>query len=157
MTAAGWYYTMTSRSWYYAKLAAFSGFPFVPLLVPVGYYAGVPWLAPAFAFIGIPVLDLLIGADRTRPLESPATPAAIGWLRTIPRFYVFVWLGTLIWAAHAWTSESAPMTAAWLLVSVAVATAFATCVAHELLHWPSAFDRALASHAPRAHRLNKAL
>src|SRR6266513_3370058 len=135
---------MAPRSWYYAKLTAFSAFPFVPLVVPVGYYAGVPWLAPAFAFIGIPVLDLLIGADRSRPLESPAPRPAIAWLRTIPRLYVFLWLGTLIWAVHAWTSESAPLTAACLLVSVAVAIAFATCVAHELLHWPSAFDRGLA-------------
>jgi alkane 1-monooxygenase len=140
----GWYYTMTPRSWYYAKLAAFSAFPFVPLLVPVGYYAGIPWLAPAFAFIGIPVLDLLIGADRTRPLERSAPRVAIAWLRTVPRLYVFLWLGTLIWAAQALPSESAAPMAAWLLVSVAVATAFATCVAHELLHWPSAFDRALA-------------
>src|SRR5207302_2350456 len=113
MPSAGCYYAMTPRSWYYAKLTAFSAFPFVPLLVPVGYYAGVPWLAPAFAFIGIPVLDLLIGADRTRPLESPVPRPAIAWLRTIPRLYVFVWLGTLIWAAHAWTSESAPLTATW--------------------------------------------
>jgi len=144
MTAAGCYYTMTPHSWYYAKLTAFSAFPFVPLVVPVSYYAGVPWLAPGLAFIGIPVLDLLIGADRTRPLEGPAPRPAVAWLRTIPRLYVFIWLGTLIWAAHAPTSELAPLTAAWLLVSVAVATAFATCVAHELLHWPSAFDRALA-------------
>src|SRR5438105_1136888 len=122
MTGAGWYYTMTPCSWYYSKLVAFSVFPFVPLLVPGGYYAGVPWLAPVFAFIGIPVLDLLIGADRTRPLTSPAPRPVIGWLRTIPRLYVFVWVGTLIWAAHAWTSESAPLLAGWLLVSVAVAT-----------------------------------
>ena len=51
---------MTTLRWYYAKLAAFSAFPTVPLLVPVGYYVGLPWLASAFAFIGIPLLDLLM-------------------------------------------------------------------------------------------------
>lgn len=135
---------MTPTAWYYSKLVAFSVFPVVPLLAPIGYYAGIPWLSPAFAFIGIPVLDLLIGPDRTQPLERPAPRLATTWLRTIPRLYVFLWLGTLIWAAHTLISEAAGTTAAWLVVSVAIATAFATCVAHELLHWPSAFDRALA-------------
>src|SRR5437762_5971893 len=62
--------TMTPRSWYYAKLAAFSAFPFLPVLVPVSYYAGVPWLTPAFAFIGIPVLDLLMGDRKSTRLNS---------------------------------------------------------------------------------------
>jgi len=135
---------MTPRSCYYAKLAAFSAFPFLPLLVPVSYYAGIPWLTPAFAFIGIPALDLLMGPDLTQPLASPASRFAVGWLRTIPRLYFFLWVGTLIWAAYALAFEATGPAAACLLVSVAVATAFATCVAHELLHWPSAFDRGLA-------------
>ena len=135
---------MTTLGWYYAKLAAFSAFPIVPLLAPIGYYTGLPWLAPAFAFIGIPLLDLVIGADQTRPLQRPAPRAAVAWLRTIPRLYVFLWLPTLVWAAHTLASGATGLAAAWLLLSVAIATAFATCVAHELLHWPSAFDRGLA-------------
>jgi alkane 1-monooxygenase len=135
---------MSARLWYYVKLVAFSAFPTVPLFVPVGYYADLPWLVPAFAFVGIPALDLLIGSDRTEPLQRPAPRFAIAWLRTIPRLYAFLWLGTLIWAAHTLASEAVGSTTVWLLVSVAIATAFATCVAHELLHWPSAFDRGLA-------------
>lgn len=135
---------MSQRPWYYIKLLAFSAFPTVPLFVVAGYYVDAPWLVPAFAFIGIPVLDLLIGSDRTEPLDRPAPRLAVAWLRTIPRLYVFLWLGTLAWAAHTLASEATAPTAVWLVVSVAVASAFATCVGHELLHWPSVFDRGLA-------------
>jgi len=135
---------MTPSAWYYAKLAAFSAFPAIPLFVIAGYYAGMPWLVPAFAFIGIPVLDLLIGDDGTEPLEGPAPRLAVAWLRTIPRLYAFLWLPMLTWAAHTLASEATGPTAVLLVVSVAVASAFATCVAHELLHWPSTFDRGLA-------------
>ncbi|MGD9951054.1 MAG: fatty acid desaturase [Burkholderiales bacterium] len=132
------------RHWYYGKLLAFSAFPALPLLVLVGYYADVPWLLPAIAFVGIPALDLAIGPDRTEPLDSSAPRLATAWLRTMPRLYVFLWLGTLAWAAHTLAYEATGPTAVWLVVSVAIATAFATCVAHELVHWPSAFDRGLA-------------
>ena len=135
---------MSTVRWYYGKLLAFSAFPGVPLLVPVGYYADLPWLLPAIALVGIPALDLLIGPDRTESLERQAPRLAIAWLRTVPRLYVFLWLGILVWAALTIASEATGATAAWLVVSVAVPTAFATCVAHELLHWPSAFDRGLA-------------
>ena len=135
---------MTPLHWYYAKLLAFSGFLIVPLLVPASYYAGLPWLVPAFAFIGVPVLDLLIGSDGTRPLEHPAARLAVAWLRMIPRLYVFLWVPMLLWAAYTVSHEATGPAAAWLVVSVAIATAFATCVAHELLHWPSAFDFGLS-------------
>jgi alkane 1-monooxygenase len=105
---------------------------------------GIPWLSPAFAFIGIPLLDLLIGTDRSQALDHPAPRLAMGWLRTIPRLYAHLWLGTLIWAAYTLASEATGPEAAWLVVSIAVASAFATCAAHELLHWPSAFDQGLA-------------
>ena len=68
---------MGPSAWYCAKLAAFSAFPTVPLFVITGYYADVPWLVAAFAFIGIPVLDLLIGPDGTEPLERSAPRIAV--------------------------------------------------------------------------------
>lgn len=116
----------------------------MPALVVVGYYADLPWLVPAFAFLGIPLLDLLIGADRSRPFGSPSQRAAVLWLRNIPRLYALLWLGMLAWVAHLLGSEARGTSAAWLIASAAVATAFATCVAHELLHWPSAFDFGLS-------------
>ena len=135
---------VTPTAWYFAKLAGFSALPLVPALVVVGYYADLPWLVPAFAFLGIPLLDLLIGADKSRPLGRPAQRVAVLWLRSIPRLYAFLWLGMLAWAAHVLSSEAPGTSAAWLIISAAVATAFATCVAHELLHWPSAFDFGLS-------------
>jgi len=135
---------MKPRSWYYAKLSAFSAFPLLALLPPVGYYAGVPWLVPAFVFIGIPTLDLLVGADRARPLKGPARRFAVIWLRNIPRLYVLLWLPMLAWAAHTLATEATGPTAAWLVAAAAIASAFATCCAHELLHWPSKFDFSLS-------------
>lgn len=106
---------MGPSAWYCAKLAAFSAFPTAPLFVIMGYYADVPWLVAAFAFIGIPVLDLLIGPDGTEPLERPAPRIAIAWLRTVPRLYAFLWPGMLTWAAHSLASEAAGPTAVWLV------------------------------------------
>ena len=135
---------MTGSSWYYAKLLAFSTFPGIPLLVPLGYYADLPWLVPALAFIGIPALDLLLGIDRTAPLGESAPRLAVAWLRLIPRLYVFLWLPVLGWTAHVLATEASGAMAAWLVGSAAIATAFATCAAHELLHWPSRFDFGLS-------------
>lgn len=47
---------MTPTAWYHVKLVAFSTLLVIPLLAPIGYFAGIPWLSPAFAFVGIPVL-----------------------------------------------------------------------------------------------------
>lgn len=132
-----------TRIWPYAKVVAFSAFPALPLLAPAGYYVGAPWLLPAFVFIGIPLLDWIIGEDRTGPLQKLGRPIT-AWLRMVPRVYAFAWAATLAWIATAITSEIAASTAVWLVISAAVSTAFATCVAHELLHWPSAFDRGIA-------------
>jgi len=135
---------MSPRRWYYLKLLAFSAFPIVPLLAPIGHYAGVPWLTATFAFVGIPALDLLIGFDRSRPLGRPAPRLVVAGLRAIPRLYVALWLPILAWGAYVLARDAHGTTAAWLVVSVAVASAFATCAAHELLHWPSPVDFGLS-------------
>ena len=126
-----------------AKLVAFSGFPLLPGFVVLGYYAGVPWLVPALVFLGVPLLDSAIGQDRAGPLQRPS-PGILAWLRAIPRLYAFLWLPTLAWGAYTLANEATGSEAAWLLLSIAVASAFATCVAHELLHWPSRFDVGLS-------------
>ncbi|HLQ63111.1 MAG TPA: hypothetical protein VK201_00165, partial [bacterium] len=66
---------MSQSSWYYVKILGFSAFPAIPLLAPIGYYAHLSWLSPVFVFGIIPVLDLLIGPDRTRPLQQSAPRA----------------------------------------------------------------------------------
>lgn len=135
---------MASRDWYRLKLVALSAFPTLPPLVLVGYYAGLPWVAPALVFIGIPILDFLIGPDPTGALAKPGSRLAVAWLRAIPRLYAVLWMPMLAWGAYIFANEAIGSAAAWLLVSVAVASAFATCVAHELLHWPSRLDFGLS-------------
>ena len=125
------------------KVVAFSLFPVLPPLVLIGYYVGLPWVVPAFVFIGIPLVDLLIGEDRTRGVKQPRA-LVVALLRFIPRLYVPLWLGMLGWAAYVLAYEASGARAAWLVVSAAVASAFATCAAHELLHWPSKLDFALS-------------
>src|SRR5581483_10309406 len=126
------------------KFVAFSSFPAVPILVVVGYYAGAPWIVPAIVFIVIPVVDYLIGPDATESLSASVTRSAVKWLRVVPRLYVFLWLPVLAWAAHTVAHTAQGLEVVWLVVSAAVATAFSTCAAHELLHWPSKFDFGLS-------------
>lgn len=132
---------MGPARWYYAKLTAFSLFPVIPLLAPIGHYAGVPWLSPFFIFVLIPGLDLLFGSDRTGPLECPAPRLARVWLYLVPHAYVVTWLTVLLWAATLLPSLAAPLERVSLLIAVALASAFATCAGHELVHRPAKPDR----------------
>lgn len=134
---------MSARQTTWLKAAAFSLFPVLPPLVLVGYYVGAPWTVPALVFVGIPLADTLIGADKSRrPL--PPSAVLIAWLRAVPRLYVVLWLAMLAWASYVLLHEARGAAAAWLVASAAVVSAFATCAAHELLHWPSKFDFALS-------------
>ena len=132
---------MTLRSWYYFKLLGFSAFPIIPLLAPIGYYADLPWLSPLFVFFAIPGFDLLIGSDRTQPLERAAPRGPTLWLYFVPHVYVVAWLATLIWAAMVLPELSSLAESASILIGVALASAFATCAGHELVHRPARLDR----------------
>jgi alkane 1-monooxygenase len=133
---------MSQSGWYFIKLLGFSAFPVIPLLAPLGYYAPLPWLSPAFVFVVIPVLDLLIGSDRTQPLQRPAPRPATLWLYVVPHLYVVTWLATLLWAAVTLADGAASFGArVSVVIAVALASAFATCAGHELLHRPGKFDR----------------
>src|SRR5712691_6190044 len=98
---------MSQSGWYYIKLLGFSAFPAIPLLAPIGYYAHLPWLSPVFVFAVIPVLDFLIGPDRTQPLLPPPPRVASLWLYLLPHLYVVTWLATLLWAAVALADDFA--------------------------------------------------
>ncbi len=134
---------MDIRRTIWLKAAAFSLFPVLPPLVLVGYYIGLPWIVPVIVFVGIPLADLVIGSDESRP-PLHSSVLALAWLRTIPRLYVVLWLGTLMYAAYILSREPHLTDAVWLVASAAVTSAFATCAAHELLHWPSKVDFALS-------------
>ena len=132
---------MSKARWQLAKLLAFSGFPLIPVLAPLGNYNGLPWLSPFFVFVLIPGVDLLIGSDRTGPLERPAPRVARLWLYLVPHVYVVAWLAVLLWAAMLLPGLSSPLERVSLLVAVALAGAFATCAGHELVHRPGRLDR----------------
>jgi alkane 1-monooxygenase len=136
---------MSPAGWYYTKFLAFTAFPAIPLLVPIGHYLHVPFLSPVFVFVGIPFLDLLIGADRTSPLDYPSPKPVSLWLYINPHLYVLTWLPTLLWSANMLaTAALTPYMTVSILIGAATASAFATCAAHELLHRPAAFDRSVS-------------
>ncbi len=132
---------MAPSIWYYAKLAAFSAFPIIPLLAPIGYYANLPWLSPLFIFFAIPGLDLLIGFDRTRPLDDRVPRAATVWLYFVPHIYVVIWLAVLAWGVTIVAGDSSFQERISVIVAIALASAFATCAGHELVHRPAKLDR----------------
>jgi alkane 1-monooxygenase len=134
-----------SAAWNSAKAGAFSLYPVIPLLAPVGYYADAPWLSAAIVFIAIPLLDLAFPNDRSGPFSSGTPRLVLRWLYWIPQVYIVVWSGVAVWALVVLRSDPVPTrTAVWLLLSFGLATSFATCAAHELLHWPERLPRALA-------------
>lgn len=136
---------MKSATWQNAKLVAFSIYPAIPLLAPIGYYLGVPWLSAVFAFLCVPILDALLPQDASRAYGASDHRFARVWLYVVPQAYVFIWLCVLAWALVLLRTQAVPVgTAAWLFLSLGIATAFATCAAHELLHWPEPVARALA-------------
>ena len=132
---------MSPGRWYYLKLLAFSAFPIIPLLAPIGYYAHLPWLSPLIIFFLIPGLDLLIGSDRTQPLDNPPPRAATIWLYFVPHIYVVVWLVTLAWGVTVVAGNSSALDLLAIIVGLALASAFATCAGHELVHRPGKLDR----------------
>lgn len=135
---------MTARGFYWCKIAGFTLFPSIPLLAPIGYYAGLPWLSPLFVFFAIPGLDVLIGSDRTRPLDRPVSRAARAWLYVVPHIYIVAWLATLIWAASVLPGVPSLLDRVSILVGIALGSAFATCAGHELVHRPGKLDRYMA-------------
>lgn len=131
---------MGPLGWYHAKLGGFSLFPAIPLLAPIGHYGGLPWLSPLFVFFLLPGLDLLVGSDRTGPPERPVWRATTIWHYLIPHAYIVAWLATLVWAALLLPALSSPERLS-ILIAVALASAFATCAGHELVHRPGKLDR----------------
>jgi alkane 1-monooxygenase len=60
----------------------------------------------------------------------------------VPHLYVVTWLATLLWAAAALADDAASFgVRVSVLIAVALASAFATCAGHELLHRPGKLDR----------------
>ena len=126
------------------KVLTFCAFPVIPLLAPIGHYAGAPWLSPVLILLCIPLLDLALPEDRSS--EAVATSRTLrAILKCIPLVYVVTWAGMLAWSLHIIRNDTLAWgTGLWLFVSVGIGSAFATCAAHEMLHWPERLPRAAA-------------
>lgn len=130
--------------WDVGKILTFSAFPLIPALAPIGYYGAAPWLSPLLVLVIVPLVDLVLRNDRSTDAlrEHPAVAAL---LRLVPFVYAVVWAVVLGWALWILRSHALPAsTTTWLLVSVGIGSAFATCAAHEMLHWPESSARAAA-------------
>lgn len=63
------------------------------------------------------------------------------WHYLVPHVYVVTWLATLLWGASVIASASSTREQLAILIGAAIASAFATCAGHELLHRPARLDR----------------
>ena len=134
---------MTTR--FVIKAIGFSLMLWIPLLGPLGwYFGGFAWLSPAFVFVAVPFLDLVLGHDRTNE-QGPPPMRLSAYHYLIPHAYVAIWLACLAWTAQLSTVGEVSLTdRAGLLVAAGIASGFATCAAHELLHRPGFADQWLA-------------
>jgi alkane 1-monooxygenase len=128
------------------KLAGFALAIIIPMLAPVAFTVGYPWLAPGIVFCVLPFLSLVIGEDHSLPLIGlRQDPVRLSYLHALPRLYGCTWILCLLWAASyaARTDLTAAQFAA-LTLSVGIASALAIPTAHELLHRRAPLDTMLA-------------
>jgi alkane 1-monooxygenase len=119
---------------YAVKAGGFASMLCIPALGPLRLLAGWRWLSPAVMFVVVPLLDLVVGEDRTNE-GGPAPDRWATYHYLIPHSYMLVWLACMTWTALLLKSVGAASTdGAALLVAADLASAFATCAAHELLH-----------------------
>ena len=104
------------------------------------------WLTPAYLFLGMPLIDMLLGSN-TRNAPEAAAPR----LESDPYYryvtYLCVALHYLALVAGAWTVASQPMT--WLTyaavtLSCGLISAFGIVTAHELGHKKGSLERWLS-------------
>jgi alkane 1-monooxygenase len=131
--------TLSAR--YAVKAAGFASMLCIPALGPLGLLAGWPWLSPTVIFVAVPLLDLVVGEDRTNE-DGRAPDRWTAYHYLIPHAYAFVWLACTVWTAQLLKGVGvASSGGAGLLLAAGLASAFATCAAHELLHRPGAWDQ----------------
>ena len=110
-----------------------------PLL---GWAIGFTWFGPILVFVVVPVLDALIGEDKTN-IGATRENRWQTWFKWVPRLYILIWFAVLLWVGFVGPMSGLPSTVG-LLVSLGVASGFATCACHELLHRGTKTDYAYA-------------
>lgn len=111
-------------------------FPFWPF---VGWVSGVPW-APAVAFFfGLPLIAAFLPPDHVSLANlSPAAKKQLAW---IPRVYVLLYAGMLIWLLGVIPAALRNGQAISLFFSAIIPVAVGSVVAHELMHRREPLDR----------------
>jgi alkane 1-monooxygenase len=127
------------------KAVGFMLCPTVPLLAPIGHSIHADWLTPLLFFVVLPALGRLLGTDRSPPAPAVASAWLRAYLRGLPMIYLPVWAVCLAWGASILHADAmSPLAITGLVFSLAIASALATCVAHELLHSSLALEQAVA-------------
>lgn len=131
---------------FYLKTIGFSLCLTIPLLPIIGYAFGTMWLTPLMVFVVFPVAGLLIGSDKSvAPVRIDKMPWLKGYLYALPLLFVPLWIANLAWGANLLaTTALSGWEIGGMLFSLAITSAFATCVAHELQHRTGEFDRGSA-------------
>ncbi len=120
----------------------------VPLSAVVGHWWGgvFHFLTPVIAFVIIPLLDLVAGAEGNNlpPAELEKLAEKMSF-RVITFLYVPVQVGLVLWGGYVVTHAAlTPVEWLGLVVSVGIATGgIGITVAHELFHKKNAFEKAL--------------
>jgi alkane 1-monooxygenase len=131
---------------FFKKLGFFTAF-IIPSLVVTGYYLGGWWnyLAIAFSFILIPLIDQQLGIDTSNPTESEIK---IKGEEFYYRFVTYVWtyvqIAFVIWGCYAVGAGVINTPFEWIgfTISFALVTGgIGITVAHELGHKKSSLER----------------
>ncbi len=120
----------------------------VPLSVITGHMLGgfFYYLTPMMTFGLIPLLDVMIGPDRTNlNAESLERLSKKIGFRVITFLYVPLQIGLVIWGAYVVTHEALTgLELAGFVLSLGIATGgVGITVAHELFHKKNAFEKTL--------------
>ena len=132
---------------FYVKALGFSLCLTIPLLPDHWLRIRITWLTPLMVFVVFPIAGLLSGSDKSAaPARSHSMPWLKGYLYLLPVAFAPLWIADLAWGANLLaTTEFSGWQIGGLLFSLAITSAFATCVAHELQHRPGEFDRGIGA------------
>jgi alkane 1-monooxygenase len=137
-----------ATAWKTVKVWAYLAAYVVPLLVVAGLRLGgaASFLTPVFTFVLIPLLDLIVGEDRTNSTPGEErTMEAERYYRVLTWLYVPVAWAVLVLGLHgAGSGGWAPFETVGNVSSLGILGAVGIVVAHELGHKPGRFEKLLA-------------
>lgn len=118
----------------------------LPTLLVIGFYLGDWWnfLTVGFAFIVIPLLDLIVGLDPQNVEEASVSEVSEAfYYRFVTYIWTFVQVGVVIWGAYTFaTAHWNGWIAYGFLLSMATVTGgIGITVAHELGHRQSRLEQ----------------